>query len=359
MSLITYNILFMGLGAFGSSALGTWIMIRIGIKDIPVHRSSHKMPTPRSGGMGIIAGFGAAMLYLYMTDAMGYIASWRLSLLGLGALITIAVSLRDDIKAVPFIQKLLVQILTACLIVSSGLSIAEIPIPFYGTLELGSLGGIISVLWVIFFMNVFNFMDGLNGLASGGSLIASLFCAGIGLFFEEKAFCYVSFSLFFSTLGFFLFNFPKGKIFMGDVGSQFLGLIWAILLLIPAQAGHVTQTRISLFTVPLLFFGFIYDVSATLVRRIWYGDPFWEAHRTHLFQLLNRTGFSHTQVTGLYLCVSVVQGVGAIGLQCLALTWQVLVFIPYLIFMMGYHYWIYSHLTKKVRALPKRRRRRS
>jgi UDP-N-acetylmuramyl pentapeptide phosphotransferase/UDP-N-acetylglucosamine-1-phosphate transferase len=349
----------MGLGAFGVSALGAWVMIRIGIKDVPVHRSSHKMPTPRSGGMGIIAGFSTAMLYLYITDAMGYIAFWRLSLLGLGALITVAISLRDDIKAVPFIQKLLVQILTACLIVGSGLSLTEIPIPFFGIIELGSLGGIISVLWIIFFMNVFNFMDGLNGLASGGSLVASLFCAGIALFFQEKAFFYISFSLFFSTLGFFFFNFPKGRIFMGDVGSQFLGLIWAILLLIPAQMGHVTQTRISLFTVPLLFFGFIYDVSATLIRRIWYGDPFWQAHRTHLFQLLNRTGFSHAQVTSLYLCVSVVQGVGAVGLQSLALVWQVLVFIPYLVFMMGYHYWIYSHLARKVRALPKRRRHRS
>ena len=359
MNLITGNILLMGLSAFGISLLGTWIMIRIGIKDMPIHRSSHKMPTPRSGGVGIIAGFAAAMLYLYRTDAVGYIASWRLSLLGLGALVTIAVSLRDDIKAVPFIQKLLVQILTACLIVASGLSLTEIPIPLCGTVELGSLGGIISVLWIIFFMNVFNFMDCLNGLAGGGSIIASLFCAGLGLFFEEKAFFYISFSLFFSTLGFFLFNFPKGKIFMGDVGSQFLGLIWAILLLIPAQEGHVTQMRISLFTVPLLFFGFIYDVSVTLVRRIWYGDPFWEAHRTHLFQLLNRTGFSHIQVTGLYLALSVVQGIGAVALQFVTLTWQVLIFAPYLAFMMGYHYWIFSYLTKKIHVLPKRRRRRS
>lgn len=329
----------MGIGAFLISLLVTRLMIRIGIADVPTRRSSHKSITPKSGGLGIIAGFSFAMAFLYLTGKLGHISFHKLMLLGIGAFLTIVISLYDDIKRLSSSQKLIIQVITALFVISTGLSLNILPLPFLGLVDLGALGSVIAVFWIIFFINVFNFMDGLNGLASGVSLIASLFCTGIGLWLGEKSLFYISISLGFSTLGFFLFNFPKARIFMGDVGSQFMGLMWAVLLLIPSQESHVAQMNLSIYTVPLLFFSFIYDVSTTVIRRIWRREPFWLAHRTHLFQLLNRLGYTHTQVTCFHLIMAVLQGVGAILMQYIAPTYQFLLFLPYFLLMGSYHYW--------------------
>jgi UDP-GlcNAc:undecaprenyl-phosphate GlcNAc-1-phosphate transferase len=338
-TLLTPDIFLIGVGTFVMALIVTRLMIRIGITDVPSRRSSHKAPTPKSGGIGVIVGFFAAMTLFYLTGKLGHIAPNKLILLSIGAMITIFISLYDDIKRLSSSQKLFVQIITALFVVSTGLTLNLLPLPIIGVLDLGPLGSILAVFWIIFFINVFNFMDGLNGLASGVSLVASIFCSIIGICLEEKALFYISMSLAFSTLGFFLFNFPKAKIFMGDVGSQFMGLIWAILLLIPSQESHTSHMTLSIYTVPLLFFSFIYDVTTTVIRRIWRREPFWLAHRTHLFQLLNRLGYSHTQVTCLHLIMAVIQGVGAICMQYIDPLYQILLFIPYLLLMAGYHYW--------------------
>ena len=338
-SLFSPLVFLMAVGTFFIALVVTRLMILIGIADVPTRRSSHKAITPKSGGMGIIVGFFSGMGFLYFTGNLGHISHHKLILLGLGALLTIIISLYDDIKRLSSSQKLIIQIITALFVISTGLSLNILPIPFLGTLDLGALGSVIAVFWIIFFINVFNFMDGLNGLASGVSLIASLFCGLIGLWLGEKSLFYISVSLGFSTLGFFLFNFPKAKIFMGDVGSQFMGLMWAVLLLIPSQESHVTQMNLSIYTVPLLFFSFIYDVSTTVGRRIWRREAFWLAHRTHLFQLLNRLGYTHTQVTCFHLIMAVLQGIGAILMQHIEPTYQLLMFVPYLLLMAGYHYW--------------------
>lgn len=346
-SLLTTDILFIGIVAFVVSLLVTRLMIYIGIADVPNRRSSHKSITPKSGGMGIIAGFFTAMACLYFIQKLGHISFKKLLLLGVGALLTILVSLYDDMKRLSSSQKLIIQVIAALLVVSTGLTLTVLPLPWIGNVDLGTLGSVLAVFWIIFFINVFNFMDGLNGLTSGVSLIASFFCAIIGVILEEKALFYASISLGFSTLGFFLFNFPKAKIFMGDVGSQFMGLMWAILLLIPSQESHLSVMNLSIYTVPLLFFSFIYDVIITVGRRIWRREAFWLAHRTHLFQLLNRLGYSHTQVTCFHLIMAVLQGIGAICMQYIDPAYQILIFLPYLCLMIGYHYWVTAAVQRK------------
>ncbi|HCI48465.1 MAG: hypothetical protein A2977_01850 [Alphaproteobacteria bacterium RIFCSPLOWO2_01_FULL_45_8] len=356
-ALFTPDIWLMGLGTVLIALLVTRLMIRIGIVDIPSRRSSHKSATPKSGGMGIIVGFFSAMSFLYVVGKLGHISPEKLILLGIGSFLTILVSLYDDIKRLSSSQKFLIQLITALFVISTGLTLHLLPLPFIGILNLGALGSVLTVFWIIFFMNVFNFMDGLNGLASGVSLVASFFCSLIGILLGEKALFYVSLSLGFSTLGFFVFNFPKAKIFMGDVGSQFIGLIWAVMLLVPSQETHLAHMTLSVYTVPLLFFSFIYDVSATVLRRIWRREPFWLAHRTHLFQLLNRLGYSHAQVTCFHLGMAVIQGIGAIGMQYIQPTNQVLLFLPYFLLMASYHYWIVRAVRRKF-ALARRSRKK-
>lgn len=353
------DIWLMGLAVLSLSLFLTNWMIQVGIQDMPVQRSSHAHPTPRSGGVAIATSFAIGIIYMLLKHHLTYISLERVIVLGGSLLVICLVSLKDDMHGLSFMQKLVVQIIISCLIVMIGLSITALPLPHFGAVPLKALGGIISALWIIFFMNVFNFMDGLNGLASGVSLISSLFCAFIGVFFGEQSFFYLSFTLFFATLGFFLFNFPKGKIFMGDVGSQFLGLIWAIMLFIPLQESRAIFPTISVYTIPLLFFAFIYDVSMTVGRRIWMRENFWLAHRTHLFQLLNRLGYTHRQVTCLHLGMACLQGIGALYMQHLPPSYQILVFTPYLFFMVLYHTWIYKKVKKKfLHNRPRRRKKK-
>lgn len=356
-SLFGLPILFVALGTFLTAVAITRLMIQIGIADVPTRRSSHKAVTPKSGGIGIIAGFFFAMVFLYISGSLGHISGKKLALLTVGTLLTIGVSLYDDIKRLSSSQKLIIQVITALFVVSTDLTLNQLPLPLVGTVDLGPLGSVLAVFWIIFFINVFNFMDGLNGLASGVSIIASTFCMAIGLWLQEKSLFYISMGLTAATLGFFVFNFPKAKIFMGDVGSQFMGLMWAVLLLIPSQESHLTQMNLSIYTVPLLFFSFIYDVSTTVIRRIWRREPFWLAHRTHLFQLLNRLGYSHTQVTCFHLIMGMVQGMGAIALQYMDAGYQILLFIPYLFIMAGYHYWTVRKVHARF-ALAKRLRKK-
>ena len=350
------GIIFLGLATTVLSFAITYIMVRIGIHDVPVQRSSHKEITPKSGGIGIISGFFFGMLWLYFHEKLGHISEKKLLLLSTGALLTIAISMWDDIRRLSSTQKLIVQIIVGLFVVAAGLKFTFLPTPF-GILKLGSLGSLLAFFWIIFFINVFNFMDGLNGLASGVSIISCIFCAAIAYMLGEHALFYVSFILAFSTFGFFILNFPKAKIFMGDVGSQFIGFLWAVLLLIPSQETHAISMNFSVFTVPLLFFSFIYDVAVTVIRRIWNREPFWLAHRTHLFQLLNRLGFTHAQVTCFHMGMAVIQGLGAVYMQTLRPNLQVLVFLPFLAFMGGYHYWVVSRVNKQFVVVKKRKKK--
>jgi len=327
-------LLWVGFITFLIALFATRCMIWINIHDTPVHRSSHRKITPRSGGFGIIIGFLLCMGYFLSKHRLSHIPDWKIITISSAILGLIIISLRDDMKGVSLRYKLLTQILVSIAIVASGLSFKHIPLPYIGMLELGALSGLLSLFWVIFLTNAFNFMDGLDGLVSGSSLVASLFCTLIGFMCAEQAFFYMSMGLFFSTLGFFVYNFSPAKIFMGDVGSQFLGVIWSVMLLLSTQAHH------SVYTIPLLFFAFIYDVSLTILRRLIKGQSILHPHRTFLFHILHRSGLSHRRISLIYMGFSIIQGLGALYLQFIELNRQILIFIPYLMIMILYTAWV-------------------
>ena len=346
---LTFPILITGIVTFLVALGMTRFMIWVNIHDTPSHRSSHSIVTPRGGGFGIIIGFFLCMGGFLSQGFLSHIPEWKLTILGGATLGLILVSFRDDIKSLPLRHKLLTQIFLASIIVASGLSFDEIPIPCLGMIHLGAFGGILSLLWVIFLTNAFNFMDGLDGLAAGSSLIASFFGILIGVHFQEHAFLYICFALFFSTLGFFFYNFSPARIFMGDVGSQFLGLLWSVLLFLSAQAQHV---EISVYTIPLLFFAFIYDVGLTILRRLYKRQSIWQPHRTFLFHILHRSGFSHRRISVIYMTFSFIQGWGALYVQFLPLHQQCFLLIPYGLLMALYTFWV----QQQAQSVIKRRR---
>jgi UDP-GlcNAc:undecaprenyl-phosphate GlcNAc-1-phosphate transferase len=176
-------------------------------------------------------------------------------------------------------------------------------------------------------------MDGINGMAGGTAIITCLFFGCI-CFTHGSNFAYIiSYTITAGVLGFMLFNFPKAKLFMGDVGSAFLGFVFASLAIIAALYDH---SHTSLFVMPLLLFHFIYDTFFTFIRRLFNGEWVFEAHRSHLYQLFCQLGYSHTRVSLFYWAVGVIQGFGAMWMVTIGDNRRVLVFLPYLLFQTAF-----------------------
>jgi UDP-GlcNAc:undecaprenyl-phosphate GlcNAc-1-phosphate transferase len=309
------------------SASLTWAMMRVRILDVPNHRSSHAQPVPNSGGVAIALSvlIGFAVVYA-ISDTR--IAEWHMIGLGVASLAIIVVSFLDDLGRLrTFKLKLATQIFAAMLLLVFGIVIEEITLPWIGSIDLGWWGYPITLLWVISLTNMFNFMDGLNGLAAGTAVLVA---AAFGLFtFMRGSFfvyilCYVIFA---AALGFLIFNFPRGRIFMGDVGSQFLGFLFAAIAVIAAE---YDASRTSLLLMPLLFFHFIFDTAFTFCRRLLAGEAVTQAHRSHLYQLLNRIGWSHVRVSLLHFGMVAAQILGGLWLLTMQSATRAFVILPFL-----------------------------
>ena len=147
------------------------------------------------------------------------------------------------------------------------------------------------------------------GMAGGVALIASLFFCAI-TFMQGSLFVYImSYTIIAGTLGFLIYNFPTARIFMGDVGSAFLGFTFAVLAIVAAR---YDRSHTSFFVMPLLLFHFIYDTAFTFSRRLLSGEKVTEPHRTHLYQLFQRLGYSHPAVTVFHYVLSLLQGFAAV-----------------------------------------------
>lgn len=299
-------------GIFLVSAALTWVMIRFNISDVPNARSSHVRPTPKSGGVAIAAAFFSGLAALYILSGTARLPADQFVMFLVTAGLMFTAALADDLTGLAAGAKLAMQFICASLFSLFVAHVDMLAFPIIGNLAFGVFGHVLTVLWIIFFMNAFNFMDGINGLAGGGALIASLFLAGIA-YFAGAHFVYLgALSLFGAALGFFVFNFPHGRIFMGDTGSQIIGFAMAGLAVIGARAD---LGQVSITVVPALFACFLFDVMATLAYRFSRGQKLSQAHREHLYQISNRLGFSHKRVSLIYFGLFLLNGVFAILIQ--------------------------------------------
>lgn len=260
------------------SAAIVWRMIDMGIMDTPGHRSAHTRPTPKGGGVGVLV---ALLIFLPVMrvacDLPAFspsLAAIWLATAGLGAFAWL-----DDIKQWPAISKLLAQFIAA-FVICCGFLVSQ---P-----DFGLINAVIAFLWLVFATNAINFMDGLNGLISGTLLTAGALIAMHYSNSNPALLC--SGALMAAALsGFLPFNFPKAKIFLGDVGSQGCGIFCAAMALAPAGILHSASMEPWLL-VPALLSGLLYDVTFTLIRRARAADSLMEAHRGHLYQLAYRGG---------------------------------------------------------------------
>lgn len=233
--------------------------------DHPNERSLHVAPKPRIGGVGILAGVAVAAAIL----ADGALAPVLLAALALAAL-----SLLDDVRGLPVGLRMAVHaaVATACLLLL-GLDGWALP------------GAVLAVVWMT---NLYNFMDGADGLAGGMAVIGFGTLALLAWMADAVMLGAHCAAVALAALAFLRFNFPPARLFMGDAGSIPLGFLAATFGILGAsqQVWH--------WSVPLLVFSpFIVDASITLLARLRRGERIWRAHRSHYYQRLVRGGWSH------------------------------------------------------------------
>jgi Fuc2NAc and GlcNAc transferase len=251
------------------------------VLDIPNQRSSHSAPTPRGGGLAIVLAFGMALLLLTF---LKLVDGQVLVLMGVTLLVA-GIGFCDDHAHVPARWRLLVHLVTAALalILLGGFPLLLLPWPLDGMLQrwlidLSWLGYMFGTLLLVWFLNLFNFMDGTDGIAASESLFLSMALAGYANYLDQSLF-YICLSLSAASVGFLFWNWPKAKIFMGDAGSGFLGLWSGLLILMAAQ-----QAAVLLYCGLILFGIFMVDASYTLCVRFMSGQKWYDAHCSHTYQ---------------------------------------------------------------------------
>jgi Fuc2NAc and GlcNAc transferase len=288
-------------GALLASALLTAAVGRFaharGLLDLPNPRSSHSAATPRVGGIAVVLVLTAAVLALEQSAAVAASLCW--ALLG-GGLAVAAVGLLDDWRSVAPALRLFVH---------GGAAVwALLFVGTPGALQAGSHlvqvgwpGTVIAAIAIVWILNLFNFMDGIDGIAAAEATFVSLGGALITLArADPSGIASVGLTLAAACLGFLVWNWPPARIFLGDVGSGYLGYVIAVLAL---AAARVNPT--ALWTWLVLGGLFFVDATVTLVRRMARGERIYQAHRSHAYQLLAQRWGSHRRVTLTVTAVNV------------------------------------------------------
>ena len=289
-------------------ALGVWGVARVGVSavrrwaarrhllDYPTARSSHLQPTPLGGGLAIVlpvllGWWGWALVAGFAGGGLGWTA---------GALLVAAVGWADDLRPIPPLARLLVQALAAAIAAAAihpaGVWIIAVPV------------------WIVALTNIFNFMDGLDGLAGLQGVVAGLGWALLGWIGQTPEVMAAGLIVAAACLGLLGENWTPARIFMGDVGSTFLGFSFAVLPLwnwsdpadVPTPAGHLVLGA-------LVLWPFIFDASVTILRRVKGGEALLQSHRSHLYQRLAAAGWSHGRVARRYAMLS------GVGIACAVL----------------------------------------
>jgi UDP-GlcNAc:undecaprenyl-phosphate GlcNAc-1-phosphate transferase len=285
-------------------------MIAARVLDRPDPRKVHTLDTPKGGGVGVVVAFLVGIAVLYRFAEFARLADeYFIGVIEASVAIAV-VAFLDDLFDWKFTVKLAIQVLAALVAVGSGIYVVDYRLPYVGPLYIGWLAPPATVLWLLFATNAMNFIDGLDGLAGGVALITACFVAGIAAFSGGWFAYFAALLLAAGLAGFLPYNFPRARIFMGDVGSQFCGFILAVLAVV---ASRFDNAELSFLIVPMLLSGVLFDVAFTLIRRAFNGEPLTEPHRGHLYQVAQRSGVPAIDVTLVHWGFAVFGGTCAIA----------------------------------------------
>lgn len=286
--------------------------LRRNLMDQPGERRSHGVATPRGGGIAIV-------LTLLLVTAAAALA-WPgarvvLGVFGLGLMLVAGIGWWDDHRPLPAVRRLLVHLVAAALL--AGLVWQASGNPWQAVLAL---------LFTTSLINIWNFMDGINGIATTQAILAGLAFAVV----MPMPFALAGLVLALACLGFLPFNYPRARIFMGDVGSGALGYAIAALVCL---ASVVTDINWLLLLVPLT--GFLVDAGFTLLSRMLTGQRWMEPHTQHLYQRAVQAGLSHTVVTAMYFVFGLFS-ITVFNACCdLQPRWEAAVAVTWMIFATG------------------------
>ena len=269
-------------------------------------RSSHSVPTPHGGGIAIAVTWFVGLGYLYFTDAIDERLFYALLV---GIFISV-VSFFDDIFELSPKVRLVTQAIVAGLGIYFLGGLREIDLGLF-SIDNQILTNVFAFFLIIWFINLYNFLDGINGYAGSEALFLAL--AGF-ILFGGGHFLVLSVAV----LGFLYWNFGNAKIFMGDVGSTLLGYTVAVFTIYYANVQSV-----NLWVWIILFGVFWFDATVTLIRRKLNDEKLSQAHKKHAYQRLTQAGWSHTKVVIYAMAVNMV----LFGLVCFISNWFVAFFI--------------------------------
>jgi len=287
---------------FVSTVLLTYLLLRVGLRkgvvDIPNARSSHTSPVPRGGGLAVVVVFLVFLLvYPFVVDAPIGGSVWKSLLIG-GAIIAL-VGLFDDLNHIPARWRFLTHSFAAILSLGLLTSLPEIPL-FGSSFDLGMFGYVFFAISLVWFVNLFNFMDGIDGIA-GVEAITALAGGALIMYLQGQSDWLTLFGVLVACIaGFLVWNWPPAKVFMGDACSGFLGFTLGLLAIVTSTNGVM-----NIWSWLILFGVFVVDATTTLITRVALGEQWFEAHRSHAYQILSRRFGSHRKVTIGVLVINV------------------------------------------------------
>jgi UDP-N-acetylmuramyl pentapeptide phosphotransferase/UDP-N-acetylglucosamine-1-phosphate transferase len=276
---------------------------RLGFTDLPNDRSSHTQSTPRAGGAGFALAVPIVTAYGLQISGGG-VDGVKLTLLVAAAGLA-GVGLADDRWRLHPAVRLLAQFLAAAAVVAAGGIIRTVVFPGTGVVSLGPFAVPLTVLWLVGLTNIYNFMDGIDGLAASQAIVAAGVMGGVAVCLGHRDVAIGMTVLGGGAAGFLVLNRPPASVFMGDVGSTFLGFTlagWAVISTMPSSR-----------PVPLIAWlgvlsPFLFDASCTLLKRLWRRERIHEAHRSHFYQRLVTRGWTHGRTTALYAMLASLAG---------------------------------------------------
>lgn len=286
------------------------LAIKWGAIDLPNHRKIHTKITPRLGGLAIFLGAFLGALYLQPHHE-------HLPEIFLGAIVIVITGALDDRYSIRPVIKLTGQLIAASFLISSGLIIERITLPFFGMVDLGFISVLVTVLWVVGITNAINLIDGLDGLATGVTTIALASMFIMAIIDVQIMAAYLSIVLIGANLGFLYHNFYPAKIYMGDTGSNFLGYMIAVVSIL----GLFKNIALFGFIIPIIILAVpIFDTLFAIVRRAKNKENIMMADNKHLhYQLLNK-GFSHPKTVLIIYAFSAIFGAMAVLLSNASVT---------------------------------------
>jgi len=255
--------------------------------DKPNERSLHITPVPRLGGLAIIGGVLIGVLLL----SFEYSLTDKFIFVLCGGLIIGFISFLDDVYTLSSLIRIIVQLVGALFIVYSGLILDMLELPWLTFQLPAALSVLVTVVYILWMVNLYNFMDGIDGLAGGMAVIGFATFAVIGISENDLIFALSSLLVSVSSLGFLVWNYPPARIFMGDTGSSVLGYLVAVFGLWAHNAGVVP-----IWISAVIFSPFIVDATLTLLWRMMRREQFWSAHKSHCYQLIAESGMNRKRL---------------------------------------------------------------